>query len=61
MAQYIAISRIKDRKAPGGFIKPGERVEIPPEQAEELIAKGAIKKATRKATVKKAKKKANRR
>lgn len=56
MAQYIAVGRIKNRKAEGGFIKPGEPVEIPDDQAEELIAKGVIRKATGKDKVKKWKK-----
>lgn len=56
MGQYIALNRIKDRKVAGGFINAGEPVEIPDDQAEELIAKGIIRKATGKDKLKKRKK-----
>lgn len=55
MGTYIALSRIKNRKVAGGFINAGEPVEIPDDQAEELIAKGIIRKATGKDKLKKRK------
>lgn len=56
MPQFIAVGRIKDRNVEGGFINPGEKVDIPSAQAEELIAKGVIRKATGKEKRKKPKK-----